>query len=320
MDRWRRSLIRTSFGLALALSVGACHVVPDTTETPDVGIASLTWISDTVDPVEHLLFEPATCLATPDDEAVKRGELLFESPFILGGQAAKSGISCAACHRNGRDHPDFVLVGISGAPGTADVTNGFFSKHRADGVFNPVPIPDLASPEGKSRENREEPGTLEAFLLSQVVEEFDGSTPDPAAISDLAAYVRALDDGTCAPSETKPQTWRDEMRLLRSGARHIKEKSLEPSNPYVDAMRAALGRLNVRFQAPQSQLVRDRLTMMSRQLEAYPEAQISESDLTDLENMLNMHEGVSLYARKPLSEALGLDSGSGGDTGNRSAQ
>ena len=85
-------------------------------------------------------------------------------------------------------------------------------------------------------------------------------------------------------------------------------------------MRAALGRLNARFQAPQSEPVRDRLARMSRQLAGYPDDRLSERDLTDLENMLNKYETASFYARMPLSEALGLVSGADGDTGNRSAQ
>lgn len=304
MDRWRRSLKSLTAGLAVAVTLSACHVTSHPSESSVPRFDALNWIGQGVDPVAHLVQEPATCLRQGDDAAVKRGELLFESPFLLGGQAAKSGISCAACHRNGRGNPDFVLTGISGAPGTADVTNGFFSKYRADHEFNPVPIPDLARPDGRQRVNRSDSGTLEAFLASQVSEEFDGSIPDPAVVADLAAYVRALDDRHCGPEKTKPQTWHDEVRLLRSGAEYINANDLGSSNAYVDAMRAALGRLNARFQSPRSEAVRDQLIKMSRTLEDYPDERLTERAIVDLEDLLRQHEGRSFYRSDVVLSAL----------------
>ncbi|MEL6727101.1 MAG: hypothetical protein AAFP81_15475 [Pseudomonadota bacterium] len=293
-----------SVGLALTFALSACHVTSQPSETPEPRFDALSWIGEGVDPVTHLVQEPATCLRRPEEAAVKRGELLFESPFLLGGQAAKSGISCAACHRNGRGNPDFELTGISGTSGTADVTNGFFSKHRADNVFNPVPIPDLARPDGRTRVNRIEAGTLEAFLASQVSEEFDGTPPDPVVVADLAAYVRALDDRHCTPGKTKPQTWQDEVRLLRSGVAYINSNDLGSSNAYVDALRAALGRLHARFQSPKAEAVRDHLIKMSRTLERYPDDRLSEPVLLDLEDLLREHEAHSFYQRSTLSSVL----------------
>ena len=117
------------------------------------------------------------------------GQIAFHTPTLLGGQAAKAGISCASCHVNGRDNPHFSFPGVSGAPGTADVTHSFFSSHRGDGQFNPVLIPDLAKP-GKISRDRE--GELEQFMRGLIVEEFDGAEPDHAVLDTLAVYVRAL--------------------------------------------------------------------------------------------------------------------------------
>jgi len=304
VDFWRRSLNRYVLVSAFLLIATTCHSAPKQSDRVQIDIDALQWIGESVDPVAHLLSEPATCLVVEGDAAVVRGELLFKSPLMLGGQAAKSGISCAACHRNGRGNPDFTMVGITGSPGTADVTNGFFSKHRADKTFNPVFIPDLASVEGRTRVSRIDPGALEIFLTGQVVEEFDGASPNHAVIADLAAYVRALDDGHCKPGRTKPQTWQDEVTLLRSGARHINSIKLASSNSYVDAMRAALGRLNARFPGSRSLVARERLIELSRQLSKYPNASVSQRDLDMLEDALRQQEDNSLYQRAPLLAAL----------------
>ncbi|MGF7473737.1 hypothetical protein WFJ45_23635, partial [Salmonella enterica subsp. enterica serovar Minnesota] len=77
----------------------------------------------------------------PLNDSARIGRAAFNSPLLLGGQAARAGLSCASCHRNGRGNPDFHFPGISGAPGTADVTASLLSSHRGDGQFNPKPIP-----------------------------------------------------------------------------------------------------------------------------------------------------------------------------------
>ena len=69
-------------------------------------------------------------------------------------------------------------------------------------------------------------------------------------------------------------------------------------------MRAALGRLNARFPAPTSRGVRDQLARLSVQLASYPDARLSERDLSALEDMLQRHEDGSFYARAPLEVAL----------------
>lgn len=281
-----------------------CGSLPQSSAPQSLDIDALKWIGDTADPLAHLLTEPASCVGDKDNAAVKRGELLFESPLLLGGQAAKVGLSCAACHRNGRDNPDFFLVGISGAPGTADVTNGFFSKQRADDDFNPVPIPDLASVGGRTRVDRMETGRLEKFLAAQVVEEFEGQTPHQMIVDDLAAYIRALDHGNCSPDQTRSQSWRDELELLRAGARHINEDASPAHDAYIDAMRAALGRLNARFQSTESEPVREYLVTLSRQLQDYPDMTVTDRELKTLEDQLLFLEPYSFYQRETLAAAL----------------
>jgi hypothetical protein len=146
--------------------------------------------------------EPAECFAPPADPARRRqaeiGRIAFRTPLLLGGQAARAGLSCASCHRNGRGNPDFVFPGLSGAPGTADVTASLMSSHRGDGRFNPRPIPDLGGPREALKVSQDPADRkLESFIRGLVVEEFDGPEPSAAILDGLAAYVRALRPEAC---------------------------------------------------------------------------------------------------------------------------
>jgi len=118
------------------------------------------------------------------------GEFLFQSPLLLGGQAAKAGMSCHSCHVKGRGNPHFQIAAISGDPGTADTTHSFFSKTLGNQVFDPVPIPDLTQ-SGKV-DHDSSSGDLEAFITRIVVEEFSGSGAVDEVVGPLASYVRAL--------------------------------------------------------------------------------------------------------------------------------
>lgn len=291
MKRWR-------IEIALGVGLAACQGAPSAPELVDIEITALEWIADTADPVAHLTTHPSTCVTAPEDPAVGRGALLFASPMLLGGQAAKAGLSCAACHRNGRGNEAFAFSGISGAPGTADVTHGLFSKIRADGVFNPVAIPDLARPEGHVIVDRDAPGALEAFLSAQVVEEFSGTALDQAVISDLATYIRALDERVCDPDATEVHTWQSEIKLVRAGL------SADPQRiaAYEDAMRAALGRIHERF--PGDFDIRADLVSLSRMIKADIDRATIEAALDEVSNALASAAADSLYDPERLAAAL----------------
>lgn len=289
---------RWLIGIALGVGLTACQGAPSAPELVDVDIVALEWIADSADPVEHLTSRPSTCVSTPEAPAVGRGALLFASPMLLGGQAAKAGLSCAACHRNGRGNEAFAFSGISGAPGTADVTHGLFSKVRADGIFNPVAIPDLARPEGQEMVDRKAPGALEAFLSAQVVEEFAGTALDQAVISDLATYIRALDERVCDPYATEVQTWQSEIKLVRAGL------TADPNrmDAYKDAMRAALGRIYERF--PGQSDIRADLVSISRMIEADIGRATIETALDEVSHALTSAAADSLYDPDRLAAAL----------------
>lgn len=159
---------------------------------------------------DALTTQPAACLRDPSDDALA-GEALFNSPALLGGQAAKGGLSCASCHVNGRGNGHFLMAGVSDAPGTADVTNSFFSAARGNGRFDPVAIPDLALPGKVSRDPAA--GALEPFIRTLIVEEFAGQEPTPAMLGALAAYVRAI--RPCASGVAlMPRTLSGQLRLV----------------------------------------------------------------------------------------------------------
>ena len=118
------------------------------------------------------------------------GEFLFKAPLLLGGQAAKAGMSCHSCHVNGTDNPHFLFPAISGEPGTADTTHSFFSTSLGNEVFDPIAIPDLTEAGSISHDRKS--GELEAFLSTIIRGEFSGEMVAPKVIALIAGYVRAL--------------------------------------------------------------------------------------------------------------------------------
>lgn len=146
--------------------------------------------------------EPGSCLRAPANpeqaRSIALGAAAFRAPLLLGGQAARSGLSCNSCHRGGHDNPGFAYPGLSGAPGTADVTSSLFSSHRGDGQFNPKPIPNLSGSKTLLKIDQDPAsGKLEPFILGLITEEFDGPAPSPAVLAGLVSYVRALDPAAC---------------------------------------------------------------------------------------------------------------------------
>jgi hypothetical protein len=136
-----------------------------------------------------LSYDPGICLDKLASDQAKLGALLFGNPAVLGGQAAKARLTCASCHIDGADNPFFHFPGASGAAGTADVSNSFFSAAGANDAFDPVRIPNLAQP-GKI--SRRDPKALETFLQTLIVKEFEGSAPSEETITALSVYIRSL--------------------------------------------------------------------------------------------------------------------------------
>jgi hypothetical protein len=218
--------------------------------------------------------QPNACLVfDPVDQAmVRAGQALFNSPTLLGGQAAKAGLSCASCHVNGRDSPHFELSGVSAAPGTADVTNSFFSAARGNARFDPAIIPDLAKPGKISRDPKT--GELPPFIRTLIVEEFGGREPSSAMLEALSHYVRAI--RICEGGEVaSTRTLDDQLLIIDAalvGATEMAERrDAQASQALIAAARHQLGLVSERYAG--SGLARERQSMLlaSRKLQAIGE-------------------------------------------------
>lgn len=297
-------------------------------QEPGFDLADLRWLAPGADPVAALTAEPAECLApaATQAEATRReiGRALFRTPTLLGGQAARAGLSCAACHRNGRDNPDFAFVGVSGEPGTADVTSSFLSSHRGDGVDNPVAIPDLAGPRDRLKVDRgPESGALEAFVRGLIVEEFDGPEPSDAALGALAAYVRGLSPDACPAEPVRAVRVADRIAdakravALATGA--LEDGDGATATLLLAAARAELERIHARYAGEALAALRDELVLSASVL-GLIQQDIAEGEarrpavapaltlwgalFDDLAADLEARESASLFAADVLSRTL----------------
>ncbi|MFN9928488.1 MAG: hypothetical protein ACK53I_16280, partial [Phenylobacterium sp.] len=211
----------------------------------------MAWLAPGADLTDALGREPAECLTTPADPALARsveiGRAAFRDPLLLGGQAARAGLSCESCHAGGRDNPRFRFPRLSGAPGTADVTSSLFSRVRGNAVFDPKPIPDLAGPRTALKTTTE---ALPAFIRGLVVEEFDGAEPPAAVLTGLADYVAALDPAACPASREAPVTLAGHLSDARRAlAAATTAPYPQTSARMIGAARAALFQIDERYQA-----------------------------------------------------------------------
>jgi hypothetical protein len=256
----------------------------------------------------------AECVAASsvDRRSLDVGYVAFRTPLLLGGQAARAGLSCNSCHREGRGNPQFLFVGISGEPGTADVTSSLVSRKRGDGTHNPVPIPDLATPPFKI--SRSDPGKLEGFIRGLIVEEFDGAEPGSTVLAGLAGYIRALNGPRCEGSAPEPVSLaRDVADYLRS-MEALKDALANRDVPTAILMlhgaRTALGVIDERFAVAGGAEARAVLAREDRRL-ARLLAKIRSNGLgvvqpdVKLLNRLASKAEQSLYNPVHLSAAIG---------------
>lgn len=251
MDRRRRRTRRLALGLALA----AGAALAQSAEAP---LRASRWIAPEADAVRALSLTPTECLTRPADPevalAVEVGRAAFRTPVLLGGQAARAGLSCEACHTAGRGNPDFHFPGVSGARGTADVTSSLFSRLRGDGRDDPRPIPDLSGPKERLK-IRQEPAAsaLKPFIRGLVVEEFDGPEPPAVVLDGLAAYVAALSPDACPDEATTRRAagtlLEDAERAVRAGEALLARGDAASAALMIAAARTALGRVDERYGA-----------------------------------------------------------------------
>ncbi len=236
-------------------------------------LSQALWNSSETDNIAFLTHSPGECLAPPKtagaDYRIELGRAAFSNPFLFGGAAARSGLSCNSCHRDGRDNPDFFLEGLSGEPGTADVTSSIFSKSREDNIFNPVPIPTLVDIAGKASfgSTAQQP-SIHAFVASAVADEFQGAAA-PAIIDGIAAYVAHLGSGFCPEGETPQNVTRaagDIARALRAAEQAMQRGEPEMADFLVQSARHGLGLIHERFRGDKLAAERGLVADLSRQL------------------------------------------------------
>jgi len=301
--RRRRPAALAVAGLALAGAAGAIALAAP----GDPPIRAMRWAAPSADPARAFGTAPTECLKTPADPAlaqsVEIGRAAFRTPVLLGGQAGRAGVMCDTCHKAGRTNPDFLFPGISGPPGTADVTDSLFSTHRGDDVFDPRPIPDLSTPKkGFKIDQGPAAGKLEAFLHGLVTEEFDGPEPPAAVLAGLAAYVRALDPKACPAAAREPVTvalyMSDARRALAAGQAAAKAGDAPTAVVMTAAARSRLGLIDERFAGPRLDPERGRL-------------RAADGDLAAIQAALRAHDPAAparmarwLAASRPLEQAL----------------
>ena len=265
MDRGARAIRFLIAGAALILAGAA-------SSAPRERLLALVWTAPGAERAV-LLRQPATCLDSAADAAeVAYGRALFNAPQLLGGQAARAGISCASCHAGGRRSAAFFLEGVSGGPGTADVSASFFSPARANHAFDPKPIPDLITPGKVSRDPAA--GALVPFLRGLIVEEFAGREPAPAELDAVAAYIRAL--RPCSSGDEERRTLARDLALLRltvdAAARQAESGDDAGAALLASAARFRLGLIEERYAGPTFASERKRLLAASRALQPVGEA------------------------------------------------
>jgi hypothetical protein len=259
---------------------------------------------------EALTAQPSTCLQTNrgNEHLVRAGQALFNAPNVLGGQAAKAGLSCASCHVNGRDNPHFVIAGVSDRAGSADVTSSFFSPARGNGRFDPVIIPDLAQPGKVSRDP--DKNALEPFIRALIVEEFSGHEPTPATLQALAAYVRAIQ--TCATGDDRwvPFTLEDQLELLRAATQGAVDATFRDegqSSPLlIGAARHQLGLIAQRYPGSALKRERDSLLSASRELQKLADSNRTPEEFGQaiFDWNVRFEKGVGKRLRKKVESSL----------------
>ncbi|WP_108809668.1 hypothetical protein [Sphingorhabdus sp. Alg231-15] len=303
----RRSVRLLKYSAAISLT---CAAVAHAADRPLV--KAMAWL----DPAQHLTAlttEPRRDAAVQDRQMLA-GEALFHTPTLLGGQAAKAGLSCASCHENGRDNPAFLFPNVSGEPGTADVTSSFFSSYRGNAKFDPVKIPDLTAPGKISRADESE--ELEKFIRDLIVEEFDGQEPTPSILAALAHYVRSL--SADASNDRVAVTVESQLAAVDQAVFSAKvarqSNDLKLSHLLLASARNRLGLIHERYAGKKLTRQRNAIMSASRKLGALQDVRESggfvealaqwENDFAKTRKLVSEKQHLSLYNPKVLQTAL----------------
>lgn len=306
-------------GPARALIAAAALLLCGASVPVQFPLRDALWLQ-TNDLAADLTRQPPECLSLPSEPAQRRsaeiGRLAFRDPLLLGGQAARVGLSCSTCHKNGRSNAHFQFPGLSGDPGTADVTNSLMSSHRGDGIFNPKPIPDLAGDPAKLKVSRDpRKKDLPTFIHGLITQEFDGSEPPRAVLDGLADYVRSLSPRAChgADGEIRLSSMLDDVdTAVRLAEQSYAAGDKDTGRFLVGAARSTLGKIDERFELPGEDASRAVLRDAAADLKAIELAdEVSPGAFRewrrswpDRARRLRAAEGKSLFSEAVLRKAL----------------
>lgn len=265
-----RGLLISAGLICLGMGVVSCQAKQNTGLTPVPDI--VRWSSPETDNVALLSTEPNECIApsvtAKTARSIAYGRLAFSSPFLLGGQAARRGLTCQACHGQGQTNTHFFVTGLSDKPGNADVTSFHFSDELGDESFNPVPIPSLSDDvEGVDSDPLKD--DLDIFVTRLITKEFTGPEPSKEVFAALLSYIRALDNKYCdVATLSQDNLMAHKSRIISEGfsALLTNDQTQDTLNFMSAALRQEIGRLYERF--PNQDSYQNELAAISQNLNA----------------------------------------------------
>jgi len=231
LDRCRAILIQLGnwFGVAYLLLASSLVTAQQVSEIR-LPVSS-QWIGKEFNLAEELTSKPVECLQNDPAQAtqIQIGRLAFESPALLGGQAARMRLSCASCHPSARHDRAFYIEQISTESGTANVAHHFFSEDAVGKSTVAAPIPDLADRKQASISDRTS-AEFKAKLADLIQREFTGETPPESVIRGLQWYLAAVDTKHCVdPSKRIAVTLNQDWQRLKQ-AIAVLEKEIQNSD------------------------------------------------------------------------------------------
>jgi hypothetical protein len=308
-------------GFARLLIAPAALLLCSASVPIDFPLRDARWLQSP-DVAADLTRQPAECRSRYTDPKLQRsadiGRIAFSAPLLLGGQAARVGLSCSTCHRNGRTNPHFHFPGLSGDPGTADVTASLMSSHRGDDIFNPKPIPDLAGDPAKlkiSRDPRKD--DLKRFIHGLITQEFDGPEPPAAVLAGIVAYVQSLSPGACPGTSSSPVELNSMLDNVDLAVRLAEDNYVAgdqaTARVLIAAARSMLGSIDERFKLPGLEANRATLLEADTGLKAIELANNASAASfrdwrrawRDQERLLREAEPRSLFSEAVLRRQLG---------------
>lgn len=234
----------------------------------------LSWLAKDANLLKAML-SPSECINTNIrnhklNQQIILGRLAFQSPALLGGQAARKGLSCESCHNSARGNPYFFIENISSHPGTADVSESFFSSSGGNDVFMPVPIPDLADYSQMKFIDR----TSVDFrnkVIQLVTVEFDGQMPSTKILDAIQFYLLNIEKKHCVnPAAVYQKKWQYDWDRLIEALGLVEEtfitKDIEHRDFLIRVARLILETLHDRFVFADNKSIEKKLIKSSRNL------------------------------------------------------